>query len=481
MNIKRFFRILLCFVLVVPSASCKDSGPEDPVLVLSASEIIFSAEGGEFVITMECNDQWSISNPASSWLQLSLTSGNSGTFTIKFTAEDVNETGATRYTVLNVNSQNGQSRRIEVSQTATIYPSYNGSPKAPDATGMNSTAVELASKINLGWNIGNTMEAPGGETGWGNPLITEDYVKFVKYCGFNAIRIPCAWNWYHVDNPATAHINTDWLNRVKEVVGYCIDNDLYVLLNIHWDNGWLENNCTRVKQDSVNARQKAFWEQIATVMRDFDEHLMFASSNEPNTDDAGQMEVLLSYHKAFIDAVRSTGGHNTYRVLVIQGAAELLAVEDFPTDPTPDRIMYETHIYTPYQFTALDEDADWGKMYYYWGAGHHSTIEPGRNAEWGEEEELLEEFEHLKTQFVDKGIPVLLGEYGAYRRGNGANVPKDPETHNASVDYWITYVTHQALAHGVKPFFWDTGNALDRQDNTVLDQRTIDAIIAGRQ
>jgi Endoglucanase len=229
----------------------------------------------------------------------------------------------------------------------------------------------------------------------------------------------------------------------------------------------------------VNAKQKAIWEQIATTMRDFDEHLMFASANEPNAGDATQMGVLLTYHQTFVNAVRSTGGRNTYRTLVIQGSSDLLNVKDFPTDPTPNRMMYEEHNYTPSQFTFLSEDVSWGKMAYYWGAGHHSTIEPDRNATYGEESDQLKYFQKIKEQFVDKGIPVLMGEYGAYRRGGSAHVPLDLELHNASVDYWITYVTKQALQHGVKPFFWDTGGALDRRNNTVKDQRTIDAIIAG--
>ncbi|QTE42174.1 MULTISPECIES: glycoside hydrolase family 5 protein [Mucilaginibacter] len=191
----------------------------------------------------------------------------------------------------------------------TIYPSYNISPKAPDKTRMDNTAVQQAANITLGWNIGNTMEAPGGETGWGNPLITEDYIKLVKRSGFNAIRIPCAWDQY--SDKKTAKIQDAWLKRVKHVIRYCVENDMYVLLNIHWDGGWLENNITPAKQDSVNGKQKAFWEQIATAMRDFDEHLMFASANEPSTNDAAQMSVLLSYHQTFVNAVRSTGGRNS--------------------------------------------------------------------------------------------------------------------------------------------------------------------------
>jgi aryl-phospho-beta-D-glucosidase BglC (GH1 family) len=457
----------------------KKDTPAPPELTVSPSEIILPSEGGTANLNISGNGQWSVNNSASSWLQLSQNSGSSGNATIKLTAP-LNTSGATRSTVLSVNSSNGQVRKVAVSQTYRIYPSYNTSPKPADATGMSSTAAQLLTKIKLGLNLGNTFEAPGGETGWGSPVITESFIKFVKQSGFNAIRIPCGFDWYHIDNKATAHIDQNWLNRIKEVIGYCVNNDMYVLLNIHWDGGWLENHCTPDKKDSVNAKQRAYWEQIATALRDFDEHLMFASANEPNSDDATKMSVLLSYHQTFVNAVRSTGGRNTYRTLVIQGAAELLEVWEFPTDPTSNRMIYETHNYTPYQFCGLGEDASWGKMFYYWGAGHHSIIEPERNATWGEEEEQLKGFKLLKEKFIDKDIPVLMGEYGAFRRGPGStNVPKDLDTHNAALDYWITYVTKQALARGIKPFWWDTGGLLNRSNNTVADQRSLDALIAG--
>lgn len=176
----------------------------------------------------------------------------------------------------------------------------------------------------------------------------------------------------------------------------------------------------------------------------------------------------------FVNAVRSTGGRNTYRTLVIQGSSEMLNVNDFPTDPIPERIMYEEHNYTPFQFTALGEDVSWGRMFYYWGTGHHSLMEPDRNATWGGEDAHDQYFQRIKEKFVDKGIPVLMGEYGAYRRAT----PQDLVTHNDAVDYWITYVTRKALMSGIKPFFWDTGGAIDRYNHTVRDQRTIDAIIA---
>ena len=360
----------------------------------------------------------------------------------------------------------------------TIYPSYNISPKAPDKTGMDNTAVQQAANIKLGWNIGNTMEAPGAETGWGNPLITEDYIKLVKRSGFNAIRIPCAWDQY--SDKKTAKIQDAWLNRVKQVVQYCVKNDMYVLLNIHWDGGWLENNITPAKQDSVNAKQKAFWEQIATAMRDFDEHVMFASANEPAADDAAATAILATYHQTFINAVRSTGGKNAYRVLILQGPSTNMEktshfMTSLPTDQVKGRLMVEVHYYSPFNFCLMEKDEPWGRMFYYWGNGHHSLSDSARNPTYGEEAEVKSTFQLMKTKFVDKGIPVVMGEYGAYRR----TAPKDLAVHNDAVDYWIKFTTQQAIANGLKPFFWDTGIALDRRNNKILDQRTINALIAG--
>ena len=102
---------------------------------------------------------------------------------------------------------------------------------APDMTGMNSNAKTLASKMVAGWNLGNSLEATGGETSWGNPLTTEEIILAVKDAGFNAIRIPCAWNRY-LENQENYTIKESWLERVKEVVDYCVDNDIYAIFNV---------------------------------------------------------------------------------------------------------------------------------------------------------------------------------------------------------------------------------------------------------
>jgi aryl-phospho-beta-D-glucosidase BglC (GH1 family) len=355
-------------------------------------------------------------------------------------------------------------------------------------TGMSSNAVQLSAKMKMGMgiNFGNTMESPN-EGDWQNSKLTLSYVKFVKSIGFNSVRLPCNWVWNHLSDRKTAKIDPVWLARVKEVVGWCVDNDMYVILNAHGDIGWLENNVNALKQDSVNAMQKAIWEQIATTMRDFDEHLIFAGANEPSVDNAAQMAILNGYHETFIKAVRSTGGRNSNRVLVVQGpttdsykTSDLMTT--MPHDPVPNRLMLEVHSYTPSTFTILtDGDVSWGKMVYYWGAGNHSTIEPERNATYGEESSLITEYGKMK-KFVDQGIPVVLGEYAAWRRTAATNsnyLPKDLAMHNKSVNDWTTFSTKTMKANGLMPFFWEIGFMLDRKNNVIKDQAMYDALVAG--
>jgi len=268
-----------------------------------------------------------------------------------------------------------------------------------------------------------------------------------------------------------------------------VANDMYVILNAHGDNGWLERNVNTLKKDSINAMEKAIWQQIATTMRDFDEHVMFAGTNEPSVDNAGQMAILNGYHETFINAVRSTGGRNAYRVLVVQGAStdciktsQLMTT--MPHDPVPNKLMLEVHFYGPWHFNMV-KDGDNGpntKASYYWGAGNLSTIEPERNAPDGEEDELAAELGKMK-KFVDNGIPVVLGEYATFRRTPefNAGTPLDTAAHNRSVDHWTTFVTKTMKANGFLPFWWEIGFGLDRTNNVVKDQRMYNAIKAGYQ
>lgn len=473
----RFFALILAVLFLL---SCSKKKEEAPQLSISSAEELFPAVGGSSDVIVSSNTNWSISNTASWCTVTASTITGSGKISLTVPA---NTSTSERSTVISVTAGN-ISRELKVRQLGKA-----SSDSVPaDATGMGSTAVQLAAKIRLGWNIGNTLEAIGGETAWGNPKVTKSLIDFVKQSGFTAIRIPCSWDQYA---NASGEIKADWLNRVKEVVQYCVDDGLYAILNIHWDGGWLENNVTPAKQDAVKTKQKVFWTQIATALRDFDEHLLFASANEPNVNDATQMAVLLSYHQTFVDAVRATGGRNAYRVLVVQGPSTDIEktntlMTTLPVDKIANRMMAEVHYYTPYQFCLMTEDASWGKMFYYWGKENHSTTDPSRNANWGEEADVEKYFGLMKTRFVDKGIPVVLGEFGAMRR---LSLTGDAlALHLASRASYLKYVTKSALAHGLLPFYWDEGflgnkgmGIFNRQNNTVGDQQALDALIQGAQ
>jgi len=485
--------LCLSFLSVWACSSDKDKEDEKAVktLAVDTSKIDFLSKGNTVDVKITTNvTSWTIKGSDTSWIQLNQVGGTSGTTTVKITAlENANATARTA--TVTISSGEAAAVQIAVSQAAGsvevagLYPNYNTNPIPADASGVSSTAVQLAAKIKLGWNIGNTLEATGGETAWGNPKVTKALIDAVKANGFNAIRIPCSWNQY-LENSATAKIKTEWLNRVKEVVQYCVDNDMYVVVNIHWDGGWLENNITEAKKVENNAKQKAFWEQIATQLRGFDEHLLFASANEPAVEDAAQMAVLTSYHQTFIDAVRSTGGKNANRVLVVQGPTTDIEKTNnlmltLPTDKAANKMMVEVHYYSPWNFAGLTKNETWGKMFYYWGANYHSTTDTERNASWGEEADLEKNFKLMKTQFVDKGIPVLLGEFGAIRR---TTLTGDALTlHLASRAYYLKTVVKQAKANGLLPFYWDEGSLNDkgfgifnRTNNTVFDTQALTAL-----
>jgi endoglucanase len=341
------------------------------------------------------------------------------------------------------------------------------------------TAQTIASKLKVGWNLGNTLEAQCSATAWGGVTLTQQMINQVKASGFNTVRLPCAWDC-HATNGI---IDAGWMATVKQAVDLCVNNGLYAIINIHWDDGWLENNVTTSAQASVNARQKNYWTQIANYFKNYDEHLLFASANEPNASDATAMSVLLSYHQTFVNAVRATGGNNASRTLIIQGPNTNMGLTNtlmntLPSDPIGGRLMVEVHYYDPPQFCILTQDASWGKMFYYWGTGYHSTTDVTRNATYGEESYLDSNFNLMKTKFVDKGIPVIIGEFGAPSRT--LSPPSDQTLADASRRYWYRYVVSSARSKGLIPYVWDINMGMyNRSTAAVLDQGIIDAMNQG--
>jgi len=342
-------------------------------------------------------------------------------------------------------------------------------------------AQYIAGKMGVGWNLGNTLEAICGENAWGGGRTSQQLIDSVKSAGFNTVRLPVSW-FCHSDTVASV-IDKNWIARVKEVVDYCIKDDMYVILNMHWDKGWLENRVNKANQDIVKKRQHLYWTQIANYFNDYDEHLLFAGANEPNAHDSTTMSVLLTYHQTFIDAVRATGGNNSSRTLIVQGPSTDIdntykLMNTMPVDKIVQRLMAEIHYYTPFQFCLLDKDADWGKMFYYWGKGNHSITDIDRNATWGEESDVDKNFGKMKALFIDKGIPVIVGEFGAGKRK--LSPPSDQALNNASVEYYYKYIVKSAVGNGLIPVCWDVPMWLfNRNTGAILDHGIIDDIMQG--
>lgn len=349
---------------------------------------------------------------------------------------------------------------------STPTPGPTPSPTAtPSPTpGPTPTPAPLtAADLSPGWNLGNTLEAIGSGTGpfttsqegaWGNPAATQALFDAVRAAGLKSVRIPVAWNQYA---DASGTIAPFWLNRVAEVVDYARNAGLYVMINVHWDGGWLQPTYTA--QGAANAKLTKFWTQIADKFKAYDDHLLFAGTNEVMVTDvysaptAENCAVQNGFNQKFIDAVRATGGANASRWLVVQGYNTnidytISCNATLPTDSAVSRLMMEVHYYDPYNFTLNTGSSIWQ-----WGA---TATLPAATETWANEAYADAQFRKIRTAFIDKGIPVILGEYAASLR-----TEHDPAGTYRTL--WDKYVTRSAYQHGLVPVYWDNGYTANHQ------------------
>jgi endoglucanase len=256
--------------------------------------------------------------------------------------------------------------------TATSNPAVPPAPVAPAAP---SQAVEATAPLEAmtetdawaavplmrpGINIGNTLEnITHWETGWGNPVITEEYVRSLAALGFKTVRLPVAWDTYAVNS----RIQPDKIARVLEVVDWIIKAGMYCVLNIHWDGGWIDSSWKEKFQKnhvfSSDAEKKfcSYWEQISSYFAEKNEKLIFEALNEEtHFEGEGSPEqayaTLTRVNQLFIDTVRRTGGNNDRRLLIVTGyhtditktSSPLYAL---PKDTIPNRLFISVHYYTP--------------------------------------------------------------------------------------------------------------------------------------
>ncbi|NMA80147.1 MAG: glycoside hydrolase family 5 protein [Clostridiales bacterium] len=307
-------------------------------------------------------------------------------------------------------------------------------------------AMELVRDMKVGWNLGNSLDSKPTwftngtveqyEMSWGNPVTTKAMIDMVKAAGFNTIRVPTTWE--EKLGPAPNYIiREDWMNRVQEVVDYCIDNDLYVILNIHhedWHFPSYEN------LESASKQMVKVWEQIAERFKDYDEKLIFEGMNEPrmmgtplewNGGTAEARDVINILNGVFLDTIRAAGGNNPTRFLMLPtyAASPSPVTVEAMTIPNDDRIIVSIHGYTPYNFTINTEGTP------YWSVDNPQ-----------DRREVDESIDLLYRTFVSKGIPVVVGEFGASNKNNIADRAA-----------WTEYYVRKASEVGITCVWWDNG------------------------
>ena len=338
------------------------------------------------------------------------------------------------------------------------------------------STAELVEEMGVGINLGNTFESCGGwidnesvsnfEKAWGSPIITEDIIKGYADSGFGVLRVPVAWsNMMDLD---TYEIDQRYIDRVKEVVGWALDDGMCVVMNIHWDGGWWEGFPTA--KDRCMKRYVTIWEQLCENFGEFGDKLMFESLNEEGgweslwnrysdgeTDGKRQsFELLNEINQTFVDTVRGSGGNNEKRHLLIAGYNTDIDLTCDPLFEMPDdpvgRCAVSVHYYTPANFCLIAEDADWGKAKNAWGSPRDYT-------------ELENYMDKVKENFVDKGVPVIIGEFGAVATANKSD--ELVRTYNVAV-------VKAARERGMCPILWDiTGVFYDRSTCQFKDQEML--------
>lgn len=327
------------------------------------------------------------------------------------------------------------------------------------------SALEFAASMKIGWNLGNTFDAPGGETAWGNPVTTKELLQLVKELGFETIRIPISWG-KHVSAAPDYIIEADFLERVDTVVSQALDAGLYVVINSHHDNELYMP--TPENADSARQYLDAIWTQVAAHFADRDHKLVFETMNEPrvtgvsyewnidtqNPECMAAIEVVNQLNQTALDAIRRTGGRNADRFVIVSAYAgspnsTLIGAFHLPEDSVDDRLIVSLHAYTPYRF-ALD-------------------MKSGDAAfDRADENEIRSLIRNVSYRYVQKGIPVIFDEMGCLDKNN-------PDDRYA----WCVAFVSAARENGIPCLWWDNGcisgsgekfGMIDRKDLCVYEQ-----------
>jgi endoglucanase len=300
-----------------------------------------------------------------------------------------------------------------------------------------SDPFELNQAMQRGINLGNALEAPQ-EGDWGM-VIREEYIREIAETGFDAIRIPVRWN-AHADYESPYTIDPAFFNRVDEIIGWALDRDLIVMINIH--------HYDELMQRPHQHRQRflAIWEQIAEHYSEYPTTLLFEILNEPH--DHLTPELWNSLLAETIDIIRVS---NPHRTLVIGTApwGGFYGLEHLEVPVNDRNIIVTVHYYDPFQFThqgagwAGDEADEWIGTAWEGSPGEMSAID--------------ESFNNVYEWANQHNRPIHLGEFGAYQVA-----PYESRI------LWTDYVRTAAEERNFSWAYWEFGagfGAFDRESS----------------
>ena len=331
------------------------------------------------------------------------------------------------------------------------------------------TGDQLVDEMGFGWNLGNTLDAFNyslktvregleSETSWGKPQTTEEMIQELLAKGFRTIRLPTTWHNHFIDNNYT--IDPKWMQRVKTIVDWAINNGLYVILNTHHDNAQYSTEPITYGEGyypafkDIGESEKFIynvWRQIAIAFNNgYDHHLIFEGLNEPrlvgtkfewsyNSRESiclEACEVLNEYMRLIVKAIRESGGNNEKRFIMITPlAASFSSALDssviFPDDSkynqNNNKLLLSVHMYTPYNF-ALNGDMQYKRFTDAF------------------KEEIYEDFVTLYKKYTSLGHNVVIGEMGTVNKNN-------TEERMA----WAEYFIRNARRFHMTSVLWDNG------------------------
>lgn len=341
----------------------------------------------------------------------------------------------------------------------------------------DNEALSFVRDMKAGWNLGNCFDAydcnwlsdpMDYETAWCKAKATKELILELKAQGFNSIRIPVSWH-NHLDN--SWNIDSKWMDRVQEVVDYAYDEGMYVIINIHHDNDADHEYPSYAKLDNSKKYITKIWTQIAERFADYDEHLIYETMNEPrqvgtehewwindvHSDTAKEcFDCVNQLNQTAVDTIRSVDkGYNTSRYIMCPGycaSPEFALVNEFklPDDnkcSAENRLILSVHAYTPYNF-ALDLNGT-----------DSFDIASGKGTD-----EINSFMRRLYNSYVVKGIPVVIGEYGAL----------DKHGNTDSRMQFTAYYVATARYYGLTTLWWDN-NALNAEGECfqIIDRSTL--------